>query len=238
MPLNDKEKAAQNAYRDSSYEQIGALSGFLVPLFYLKRKKYAELHQWSTAILGGLTGFSFGAHVGITKNEFKAIENGNFKFPDGSVRRAIINNYCIWNNKNYQHELKRLQSFDKAYKIHDNHRSEKLTRSYAELRENIYKEKYNDQNNDHKISPNEEDQSFIYEDEKSKVPEFNELLVPEIILHGEDDLETFSGEQITVRQVTDMYCEPVHSEPDKIDKVLEIEPRFQSYKDIRNSTVL
>ena len=90
----------------------------------------------------------------------------------------------------------------KAYKIHDNHQSEKLTRSYAELRENIYKEKYNDQNKDHKISPNEEDQSFIYEDEKSKVPEFNELLVPEIILHGEDDLETFSGEQITVRQVT------------------------------------
>ena len=90
----------------------------------------------------------------------------------------------------------------KAYKIHGNHQSEKLTRSYAELRENIYKEKYNDQNKDHKISPNEEDQSFIYEDEKSKVPEFNELLVPEIILHGEDDLETFSGEQITVRQVT------------------------------------
>ena len=90
----------------------------------------------------------------------------------------------------------------KAYKIHDNHQSEKLTRSYAELRENIYKEKYNDQNKENKISPNEEDQSFIYEDEKSKVPEFNELLVPEIILHGENDLETFSGEQITVRQVT------------------------------------
>ena len=52
------------------------------------------------------------------------------------------------------------------------------------------------------MSPNEEDQLFIYEDEKSKVPEFNQLLVPEIILHGEDDLETFSGEQITVRQVT------------------------------------
>ena len=90
----------------------------------------------------------------------------------------------------------------KAYKIHSNHQSEKSTRSYAELRENIYKAEYNDQNKDHKISPNEEDQLFIYEDEKRKVPEFNELLVPEIILHGEDDLETFSGEQITVRQVT------------------------------------
>ena len=53
--------------------------------------------------------------IDIQKNEFKAIENGNFKFPDGSVRRAIINNYCIWNNKNYQHELKRLQSFDKVW---------------------------------------------------------------------------------------------------------------------------
>ena len=56
----------KNAYRDSSYEQIGALSGFLVPLLYLKQKKYAELHQWSTAIIGGLTGFSVAAHIGIT----------------------------------------------------------------------------------------------------------------------------------------------------------------------------
>ena len=56
----------KNAYRDSSYEQIGALGGFLVPFLYLKQKKYAELHQWSTAILGGLVGFSFAAHVGIT----------------------------------------------------------------------------------------------------------------------------------------------------------------------------
>ena len=90
----------------------------------------------------------------------------------------------------------------KAYKIHGNHRSTKITRSYAELRENIYKAEYNDQNKDHTISPNSEEKSIIDEDEKSKVPEFNELLVPEIILHGEDDLETFSGEQITVRQVT------------------------------------
>ena len=47
-----------------------------------------------------------------------------------------------------------------------------------------------------------EDQLVNYDDEKIEVPEFNELLVPEIILHGEHDLETFSGEQFTVRQVT------------------------------------
>ena len=47
-----------------------------------------------------------------------------------------------------------------------------------------------------------EDQLVIYDDEKIEAPEFNELLVPEIILHGEHDLETFSGEQFTIRQVT------------------------------------
>ena len=35
-----------------------------------------------------------------------------------------------------------------------------------------------------------------------------------------------------------MYCDPVHQDPEKVDKVLEIEPRFQSYNDIRNSTVV
>jgi len=34
----------------------------------------------------GFVGFSFAAHVGITKNEFKAIESGNFKF---SVEKGI-----------------------------------------------------------------------------------------------------------------------------------------------------
>ena len=94
------------------------------------------------------------------------------------------------------------ESRSKAYKVHGDHQSEKITRSYADLREHIYKAEYNDQKKDHKLSPNVEDQLVIYEGEKIEVPEFNELLVPEIILHGEDDLETFSGEQITVRQVT------------------------------------
>jgi len=248
MPLNDKEKAAEQEYRDSTYEQIGALGGFLVPLIYLRRKKYAELHQWSTAALGGLIGFSFGAHIGITKNQFKAIESGDFQYPDGSVRRAIINNYCVWNNKNYQHELKRLKSFNKAYKNQSSSQSnptERKTRSYADLREHIYKEQYHDAKKDSKenhknYAENDHlENQFIYENEKpSDVPEFNQLLVPEIILHGESDFETFSGEKVTVRQVTDMYCDPVHQDPDKVDKVLEIEPRFQSYNDIRNSTVL
>ena len=77
------------------------------------------------------------------------------------------------------------------------------TRSYADLREHIYKEEYDKKkehlDNEEKVS---EESQFIYEDEKYEVPEFNELLVPEIILHGEDDFETFSGEKVTVRQVT------------------------------------
>ena len=35
----------------------------------------------------------------------------------------------------------------------------------------------------------------------------------------------------------DMYCEPVYDDKTKVDKVLEYEPRFQSYKDIRESAM-
>ena len=63
----------KDAYRDSTYEQIGALSGFIVPLIYLKQKKYAELHRWSTAVLGGLLGFSAAAHIGITVSSYHKV---------------------------------------------------------------------------------------------------------------------------------------------------------------------
>ena len=93
-----------------------------------------------------------------------------------------------------------MESLDKAYKTHG---TPVKTRSYADLREHIYKEEYDKKkehlDNEEKVS---EESQFIYEDEKYEVPEFNELLVPEIILHGEDDFETFSGEKVTVRQVT------------------------------------
>ena len=93
-----------------------------------------------------------------------------------------------------------LKSLNKAYKTHG---TPVKTRSYADLRELIYKEEYDKKKErieNEEIIP--EENQFIYEDENYEVPEFNELLVPEIILHGEDDFETFSGEKLTVRQVT------------------------------------
>ena len=49
------------------------------------------------------------------KEGWQMVTNGdkifNFVFcPDGSVRH-----YCIWNNKNYQHELKRLRNFHNVW---------------------------------------------------------------------------------------------------------------------------
>ena len=77
------------------------------------------------------------------------------------------------------------------------------------MREHIYKEQYHDAKKDSKenhknyVENDHLENQFIYENEKpSDVPEFNQLLVPEIILHGESDFETFSGEKVTVRQVT------------------------------------